>query len=104
MKKELNQLVYGRDTPPDIDLRKISNKVPIAFYVGNKDDLSTPKNAEWARKQIGEETVFSFNVLDNFAHATFNFGKDRSYLDHIAKHLEKYNPLGQSKSEFEIIA
>ena len=103
MSKEVNKLVYGQETPPDIDLRKISNKVPIAFYVGNKDDLSTEKNAEWARDQIGKDTVFSYNVLDNFAHATFNFGKDRSYLDHIAGHLEKFNPLGlKNDSEFEI--
>ena len=87
MSKEANNDKYGQDFPPDIDLSKISNEVPIAFYVGSRDDLSTPKNAEWARSQIGEDTVFSYNILDNFAHATFNFGKDRTYLDDIADHL-----------------
>ena len=101
MSKELNKLVYGQDTPPDIDLTKISNKVPIAFYVGNKDDLSTEKNAEWARDQIGKDTVFSYNVLDNFAHATFNFGKDRSYLEDIARHLVRFNPL-DSKNDSDL--
>jgi hypothetical protein len=50
MSKESNNAVYGQESPPDIDLTKISDSVPIAFYVGSKDDLATPKNAEWARK------------------------------------------------------
>lgn len=103
MSDEKNLAKYGSETPPDIDLTKISDKVPIALYVGNKDDLSTPKNAEWVRSQIGKDTVFSLQVLDNFGHATFNFGKDRSYLDDIVGHLQKYNPK-QRKQENEIIA
>ena len=62
------------------------------MYVGTDDDLATVANANWARSQIGKDTVFSFNVMENFGHATFNFGKDRGYLDNIYDHLQKFNP------------
>jgi hypothetical protein len=93
MSPEANMAHYNQTLPPVIDLTKISDSVPIAFYVGTDDDLATVKNAEWARAQIGEETVFSFNVVSDFGHSTFNYGKDRSYLDDIAVHLERFNPI-----------
>lgn len=93
MSEEANQAKYHRDTPPDINLKKISNKVPIAMFVGNDDDLATVRNAEWIRSEIGKDTVFSLKTLENFGHATFNFGKDRDYLDDIHSYLKTYNPI-----------
>jgi len=63
------------------------------MYVGTRDDLATVKNAEWARSEIGEDTVFNLQVLDDFTHSTFNYGKDRRYLDDIHGHLRTYNPI-----------
>jgi len=49
MSKEGNQMNYHQDIPPIIDLTQISDSVPMAFFVGLDDDLSTPDNAQWAR-------------------------------------------------------
>ena len=44
MNKQLNKINYGQgfeEKPPIIDVSKISDSVPMAFYVGSKDDLAT---------------------------------------------------------------
>jgi len=40
--------VYGQSTPPLIHIENIQGKVPIAMFVGAKDELADPIDNEWA--------------------------------------------------------
>ena len=56
---------------------------PIALYVGLDDDIATPSDAQWLKSTV--PSVVSYHELEGFGHATFNFGKDMSYLDMISE-------------------
>ncbi len=42
---------YHQESPPEIDLTKIS-RVPIAMYIGKGDLLATVDDCNWARTQL----------------------------------------------------
>ena len=89
--KAVNQKKYGQDTPPHIDLSKIQS-VPIAMFVGTKDDLGDVTDARWAKDQI--KTVESYVEVDA-GHSTFMIGKDMSYFSKVMDFVHKYNPMTQ---------
>jgi alpha-beta hydrolase superfamily lysophospholipase len=91
---------YGEEfktSPPMIDVSKISDSIPIALFVGDKDDLATVYDNDWLFEELGgNNTVFSYEILPDFGHSTFNFGKNKTFLNTIADQLEQYNPLPES--------
>lgn len=71
--------------------------MPIALFVGDKDDLATVHDNNWLYEELGgNKTVFNYEILPNFGHSTFNFGKNKTFYDNITTYLEEYNPLPQS--------
>ena len=39
---------YGSEKPPVYDLRNLKT-VPVAMFVGTKDDLAVPEDTRWER-------------------------------------------------------
>lgn len=84
-------------SPPVIDVSKISDSVPIALFVGDKDDLATVYDNNWLYEELGgNNTVINYEILPNFGHSTFNFGMNKTYFENIDAYLEEYNPLPES--------
>ena len=54
---------YGQDHPPAIDLSSITSDVPMSFYVGEDDSVSTVSHSRKLFKLFGPEIVFSYNEL-----------------------------------------
>lgn len=54
--------------------------VPVAMFVGVHDNLSTPVDARWLKRQLGDKVV-KYVELESLDHSAFNFGKDMSYID-----------------------
>lgn len=87
--KTENQKHYNQDTPPEINLSNI-DQVPVAMFVGTKDDLGDVKDCEWARDQI--KSIAHYEEVEA-GHASFLIGKDMSYFDNVMKLVSKYNPV-----------
>jgi len=86
--------IYGTETPPDIALNNIKT-VPIAMFVGAKDDLSDPKDAQWAKDQI--KSVVHYEEIENMDQGSFMMGKDMTYFDNVIDVIKKNS--GGSKNE-----
>lgn len=80
-----------------IDLTKISDSVPISLFVGDRDDLATVYSNDKLLEAVGNKTIFSYEVLPDFGHTTFNYGKNKTYLKTISEQLQRFNPI-----EFDI--
>lgn len=80
-----------------IDLTKISDSVPISLFVGDRDDLATVYSNDKLFEAVGNKTIFSYEVLPDFGHTTFNYGKNKTYLKTISEQLQRFNPI-----EFDI--
>lgn len=90
MDKDQNRKVYGEefeDEPPLIDLKKISDSVPISLFVGDRDELATVYANDLLFETVGNKTIFSYEVLPDFGHTTFNYGKNKTYLNTISEQL-----------------
>ena len=90
MDKDENKKAYGEefeDEPPLIDLSKISDSVPISLFVGENDELATIYSNDLLFEAVGNKTIFSYEVLPNFGHTTFNYGKNKTYLSTISEQL-----------------
>ena len=68
-----------------IDLTKISDSVPISLFVGDRDDLATVYSNDKLFEAVGNKTIFSYEVLPDFGHTTFNYGKNKTYLKTISE-------------------
>jgi len=89
--KTKNKLQYGdqfESHPPIIDLSKINGTVPISLFVGANDDLATVYDNDKLYSIVGNETIFSYQVLPDFGHTTFNYGKDKTFLRTIMEQLK----------------
>ena len=78
------RISYGfnfTEAPPLINMTNITT--PIALYIGLDDNIATPSDSQWLKSTI--PSIVSYTELEGFGHATFNFGKDMSYLDMISK-------------------
>jgi hypothetical protein len=53
------------------------------MFVGEKDPFATVESAKWTQDQIGD-CVFHFEVIDNFDHDSFNYGKGDQYKNFIS--------------------
>ena len=78
--KQNNMIKYGQETPPRVNLSKIT-KLPTAMFVGTADDLGDKSDCQWARDQInlgGSALVHYEEVAAG--HSTFMIGNDMSYF------------------------
>lgn len=94
-----NMEKYGTETPPLIDLSKISG-VPIALMVGTTDLLGDLKDNEWLKEQLGSNVRY-FNTYEA-GHITFFIGKDVSYLNDVVDVLGEYNNHKSTAPRFEV--
>mmetsp|Transcript_4994 Transcript_4994/g.3621 ORF Transcript_4994/g.3621 Transcript_4994/m.3621 type:complete len:240 (+) Transcript_4994:558-1277(+) len=86
-----NMIIYGQENAPDIDLTKLKGDVPIAMFVGQKDELATTIDNEWAYSQMTDAVIF-YNEY-NLGHLSFMVAKDMSYFTVDALYLLKtYSP------------
>ena len=96
MDKTENTLQYGKEFeshPPEIDRSKINGTVPISLFVGGKDELATVYDNDKLYEIVGNQTIFSYTILPDFGHTTFNYGKDKTFLKKILEQLTKFNPV-----------
>lgn len=78
--KKDNQVRYGQDTPPIVNLQQIKS-LPTVMFVGTADDLGDKSDAEWARDQInaGGSALVHYEEIPA-GHSTFMIGNDMSYF------------------------
>ena len=69
---------YHQDTPPKVDLTKIT--MPTAMFVGSVDELGDPQDCTWAKNKISSMVHFE---IFSAGHLTFMVGKDMSYFDTV---------------------
>jgi len=103
--KTKNKLQYGdqfESHPPIIDLSKINGTVPISLFVGANDDLATVYDNDKLYSIVGNETIFSYQVLPDFGHTTFNYGKDKTFLRTIMEQLKQFNPINSEEIKVEV--
>ena len=84
-----NQQHYNSNFPPEINLQGIS-KVPIAMFVGTKDELADEIDNRWAKTQLDKTLVFYKEY--ELGHLTFMVAKDMSYFNDVLDVLKKYSP------------
>jgi hypothetical protein len=88
-----NQKIYGQASPPLIPIQNLQGKVPIAMFVGQKDELADPIDNEWAYGQMEKAVVFYHEY--NLGHLSFLVAEDMSYFTVDAMNLiKKYSPKG----------
>ena len=63
--------------PPEIPIQNIK-RVPIAMFVGKKDELATDTANQWARDTMKD--VVKFYKEYELGHLSFVVGKDMSYF------------------------
>jgi len=86
-----NKRIYGQTTPPEIDMTKVEG-VPVAMFVGTKDELADILDNRWLRDQLGKAVVHYDEY--NMGHLTFMVGKDASWFTGKGLDLLKeYHPL-----------
>ncbi len=92
-----NEQVYGQSTPPLIHIENIQGKVPIAMFVGAKDELADPIDNEWADSMMQKAVVF-YNEY-NLGHLSFMVANDMSFftVDAISL-IKKYSPKMMTES------
>ena len=88
--KKANQLHYGQDKPPKVDISKI--RMPSAMFVGSDDDLGDPTDARWAQAQFSSGVLKHYEEIAG-GHLTFLAGKDVSYFDRAMDLIKQYNPV-----------
>jgi len=71
-----NRKVYGQDTPPLINLANIS-QVPIAMFVGTKDQLATLDDNRVTKESLKTLTFYREYAL---GHMSFLIAKDMTYF------------------------
>ena len=75
-----------------VDYTNIKGEVPIAMFVGTKDNLGDTQDARWARdtiKSAGNAIKFYQEIKGG--HASFMVGKDMSYFENVIQLIKKYN-------------
>jgi len=76
-----NIRVYGQKTPPEIDIRQIS-EVPIGIWSGAEDNIADVADVAWI---VGNLKTLKFNrMIYHHDHSSFLMGLDMSYLTEVA--------------------
>ena len=79
---------YGTSTPPRIPLAEMKGSVPIAMFVGQKDELADTIDNEWAYSEMGSDVVVFYNEY-NLGHLSFLVADDMSFFTVDALNLLK---------------
>jgi lysosomal acid lipase/cholesteryl ester hydrolase len=93
---------YGQETPLEVDLTRITGKVPVAMFVGLDDDLGDKTDASWARDEIkkgGDAIDKGFYGEYELGHASFMVAKDFSYFNKVKEVLAQHNKITTSDEE-----
>lgn len=81
-----NRIKYGRDTPPEYDLRNVS--APFALFYAQNDWLAGPEDVGKLFDRLQSNAIGMFKVpFEQFNHVDFLWGKDAPALVY-AKVLE----------------
>ncbi|KAJ0171050.1 hypothetical protein K1T71_013249 [Dendrolimus kikuchii] len=85
-----NKAVYGTDTPPKLDLTKITMKT--ALIVGKGDRISSVRDVNLLKKELPNVVKYVVMKPDYFGHLNFVWGKNTHKLMFpiIFKLLEEY--------------
>ena len=51
------------------------------MFVGEKDDIATPGDCQWAHSQI--KSVVHYEEIPGFNHGSFSMAKDMSYMNKV---------------------
>ncbi|CDW83495.1 ab-hydrolase associated lipase region family protein [Stylonychia lemnae] len=87
--KTINLQKYGQAEPPVIEISNIQ-KVPVAMFVGTKDELANTIDNRWAKDQI--KSIVHYKEY-NLGHLSFFFAKDYSFFtEDVMGIIEKYHP------------
>jgi len=80
---------YNQTTPPKFDLAQINK--PVHLFVGGKDELADPFDAEFTKNSLINAQNLTYNLYDNYGHASFLIGKNVSYIEDVIKVIEESN-------------
>ena len=83
-----NEKIYGTRDAPQYDFTKIPG--PIALFFGTDDRLADSIDGNWLRDTIPASSVVYTDIIQNFGHLTFLWGKDMSYFDGVMKMAKDY--------------
>lgn len=96
--KSQNKKLYGTEQPPEIGIQNIS-KVPIAMFVGQKDELADTTDNHWAHDKMGDKAV-KFYKEYNLGHLSFLIANDMSYFTtDVMNILRQYHPTNEMATE-----
>lgn len=89
--KTENKKKYGTEKAPEIPIQNIS-KVPIAMFVGQKDELADTADNQWAHEKMGDKAV-KFYKEYNLGHLSFLVANDMSFFTtDVMNILRQYHP------------
>jgi len=77
--EEMNMAIYHQSEPKEYDLKVIYD-IPIALLAGRQDKLSTEKDVEWLKEQLGDNVVFS-KYYDNMGHTSFTMAENMEWFN-----------------------
>lgn len=82
-----NTARYGSAIIPVIPIHQI-DRVPIAYFVGEHDELANPIDTKWSYDKI--ETAFDYRLYDDMDHYSFQTGIDLKYTDDVLQILREF--------------
>ena len=90
-----NQKIYGQPFPPEIDIKKLPEDIPVGLIVGTKDKLGTVQDSEKIRDKLGERIVYYGEY--ELGYSSFFIGKDMAYFRDVLLLLEEHGGNQQTK-------
>lgn len=97
-----NKEKYGSRIVPLIPLSHISQKLPIALFVGKQDTFADEYDVMWLKRGLGKRVVEE-KVYNNFDHFSFQIGKDMSYVQDVIDLLKQYATAPASIEDSQLI-
>ncbi|WIA28628.1 hypothetical protein OEZ86_011165 [Tetradesmus obliquus] len=85
-----NMAVYGKETPPEYDLGKIT--APQAFFLGSIDIMSTPEDVAEQQRRLKPNVVVAQYMFDKLAHMDFVWDRNAQYKKELVELLYRFSP------------
>ena len=64
-------------------------KMPIGLFVGEYDNLGSPKDNDWLAPQLGN--VVHHQVYPDMGHSSFLLGKNMPFVDNLVNLVKQHN-------------
>jgi len=88
--KDVNLLYYGKSTPEEYDLKRITG-MKFCLFVGKDDKMATITDSLWIRDQLAvNRNVYLYKEVDNMGHLTFFIPKNIDYFKEIKECLKEF--------------